>query len=177
MVASGWMLHLTNDRRRGLIVASGGLLENIGIDQSWQEPVHDGDADKARASRSKPGATTAAIPCSSALRQSFEFLTLQHAFRIADDPGLRYTLAHSTFFHNWFASYKGYDLGRWGDGDDFLVNDIGHPLQGAVASRIFIQNSPGAGSRKSERTTRSGRTVLKEWHGRQPLKCSGKWDP
>ena len=82
----------------------------------------------------------------SALRQSFEFLMLQHAFRIADDPGLRYTLAHSTFFHNWFASYKGYDLGRWGDGDDFLVNDIGHPLQGAVASRIFIQNSPGAGS-------------------------------
>lgn len=77
-----------------------------------------------------------------ALRQSFEYLMLQHAFRVANDPSLRFTLAHSTFFHNWFASYKGYDLKRWGDGDDFIVNDIGHPLQGAVASRIFLQNSP-----------------------------------
>jgi len=83
----------------------------------------------------------------SALWQSFEFLMLQHAFRVADDPGMRYMLAHSTFFHNWFASYKGYNLERWGDGDDFLVNDIGHPLQGAVASRIFLQNSPNGRAR------------------------------
>jgi hypothetical protein len=81
-----------------------------------------------------------------ALLQSFEFLMLQHAFRVADDPSLRYSLAHSPFFHNWFASYKGYDLKRWGDGDSFLVNDVGHPLQGAVASRIYLQNSPAARS-------------------------------
>ncbi|HVZ17670.1 MAG TPA: hypothetical protein VG897_11165 [Terriglobales bacterium] len=78
----------------------------------------------------------------SALLQSFEFLMLQHAFRVANDPSLRYQLAHGRFFHNWFASYGGYDLKRWGDGDDFIVNDVGHPLQGAVASRIFLQNSP-----------------------------------
>jgi hypothetical protein len=78
----------------------------------------------------------------SALRQSFEYLMMQHAFRVADDPSLRYALSHDPFFHNWFASYKGYNLGRWGDGDDFIVNDVGHPLQGALASRIFLQNSP-----------------------------------
>ena len=78
----------------------------------------------------------------SALIQSFEYLMLEHAFRVADDPSLRYSLAHSPFLHNWFASYKGYNLKRWSDGDNFLVNDIGHPLQGAVASRIFLQNSP-----------------------------------
>jgi len=81
----------------------------------------------------------------SALLQSFEYLMLQHAFRVADDPSLRYSLAHSPFFHNWFASYKGYNLKRWSDGDDFIVNDVGHPLQGAIANRIFLQNSP-AGS-------------------------------
>lgn len=79
-----------------------------------------------------------------ALLQSFEYLMVQHAFRIADDPSLRYSLAHSPFFHDWFASYKGYNLQRWSDGDDFLVNDVGHPLQGAVASRIYLQNSPTA---------------------------------
>jgi hypothetical protein len=47
----------------------------------------------------------------SALLQTFEFLMLQHAFRVAS----------------------------------FLVNGVGHPLQGAVASRIYLQNSP-AGS-------------------------------
>jgi len=78
----------------------------------------------------------------SALLQSFEYLMLEHAFRVADDPSLRYSLSHAPFFHNWFASYKGYNLKRWSDGDNFLVNDIGHPLQGAVASRIFLQNSP-----------------------------------
>lgn len=79
-----------------------------------------------------------------ALLQSFEYLMIQHAFRVADDPSLRYSLAHSPFVHNWFASYKGYNLKRWSDGDDFLVNDVGHPLQGAVASRIYLQNSPPA---------------------------------
>jgi hypothetical protein len=73
-----------------------------------------------------------------ALWQSFEFLMVQHAFRVADDPSLRYSLAHGRLFHDWFASYKGYDLKRWSDGDDFIVNDIGHPLQGAVASRIYL---------------------------------------
>jgi hypothetical protein len=77
-----------------------------------------------------------------AMLQSFEFTMVSHAFRIADDPGMQYDLAHLPFFHNWLVSYKGYNLERWGDGDDFIVNDVGHPLQGAVFSRIFLQNSP-----------------------------------
>lgn len=82
-----------------------------------------------------------------ALRQEFEYLMVEHAFRITQDPSLRYQLLHQPFFENYFRSFKGYDLKRWGDGDDFLVNDIGHPMQGAVASWIFIQNSPVANTR------------------------------
>jgi hypothetical protein len=44
-------------------------------------------------------------------------------------------------------------MGRWGDGDDFLVNYIGHPLQGAVSGNIFIQNDPHG---RSERFGKSG---------------------
>lgn len=80
------------------------------------------------------------------IRQSFEYLMVQHVFREAMDPSLRYQLVHSRFFYNWFASYQGYNLKRFSDGDDFIVNEVGHPLQGAVASRIFLQNNP-TGSR------------------------------
>jgi hypothetical protein len=74
--------------------------------------------------------------------QTLEFTAFDHAFRVVMDPSLRSSLVHKPFIHDWFASYGGYDLKRWGDGDDFVVNDVGHPLQGAVTSRIFLQNNP-----------------------------------
>jgi len=74
--------------------------------------------------------------------QSFEFTMFNHVWRAAWDPSLRYQLAHKPFFHDWFTSYGGYNLHRWGDGDDFVVNYVGHPLQGAVTSRIYLQNDP-----------------------------------
>jgi hypothetical protein len=33
-------------------------------------------------------------------------------------------------------------MSNWGDGDDFVVNDVGHPLEGAVFARSFLINSP-----------------------------------
>jgi hypothetical protein len=50
--------------------------------------------------------------------------------------------SHKPFVHDWFVSYTGYNLHRWGDGDDFIVNDVGHPLQGAEFARVFLQNDP-----------------------------------
>ena len=74
--------------------------------------------------------------------QSFGENMVYHMFRIASDSGMQWNLAHKPFFHDWFVSYKGYDMDRWGDGDDFIVNDVGHPLEGAVFARTFLQNSP-----------------------------------
>jgi hypothetical protein len=67
-----------------------------------------------------------------------------HAFRVATDPGMRWNLIHKPFVHDWFVSYQGIDLHRWGDGDDFVVNNLGHPLEGAVFARTFLQNSPAS---------------------------------
>jgi hypothetical protein len=78
----------------------------------------------------------------STLRQEFEYLMVEHGFRLMQDRDLRRQLLHDPFFHNWFVSFHGYDLKRWGDGDDFLVNDIAHPMQGAVAGWIYLQNNP-----------------------------------
>ncbi len=74
--------------------------------------------------------------------QSFGENLFYHVWRVASDPGMQWNLEHKPFFHDWFASYKGYDMHRWGDGDDFIVNDVGHPLEGAVFARTFLQNSP-----------------------------------
>jgi len=96
-----------------------------------------------------PTPLVASIPSSSdkfafkrAFIQTFDENLFFHIWRAAFDPGIRYNLAHKPFFHDWFASYKGYDMGHWGDGDDFVVNDVGHPLEGAVFGRTFLQNSP-----------------------------------
>ena len=76
------------------------------------------------------------------LQQSFYFLVFEHAFRAADDPFLRYLVWHKPFWHDWAASDKHYEFNRWGDGDDFIVNYIGHPMEGAVTGNIFIVNDP-----------------------------------
>ncbi|HTF68884.1 MAG TPA: hypothetical protein VK638_40015 [Edaphobacter sp.] len=76
--------------------------------------------------------------------QSFSENLFYHAWRVSTDPGMRWNLAHKPFFHDWFASYKGYNMHRWGDGDDFIVNLVGHPLEGAVFGRTFLQNSPNS---------------------------------
>jgi hypothetical protein len=75
-----------------------------------------------------------------ALVQATSMTLFAHAWRAAWDPSLRYDLAHKPFFHDWFASYPGYDMSRWNDGDDFIVNDVGHPLGGAALGRVYLQN-------------------------------------
>jgi hypothetical protein len=74
--------------------------------------------------------------------QTFDENLFFHIWRAAFDPGLRYLIAHKPFWHDYGASFGGYDMSHWGDGDDFVVNDIGHPLEGAVFGRTFLQNSP-----------------------------------
>jgi hypothetical protein len=77
-----------------------------------------------------------------ALVQSFEFSLVEHGFRLATDHYARLWFVHKPFWHDWLASVKREELTRWGDGDDFVVNYIGHPLQGAVSGYIQIQNDP-----------------------------------
>ena len=77
-----------------------------------------------------------------ALQTSFNFLVFEHAVRIASDPFLRYLLWHKPFWLDYGISTQHFFFNHWGDGDDFLVNYIGHPLQGAVTGNIEIVNDP-----------------------------------
>jgi hypothetical protein len=76
------------------------------------------------------------------LKESLYFLLLEHGFRTASDSSIPYMLFHKPFWGDWAASLQNFDMKRWGDGDDFLVNYIGHPMEGAVSGDIFTQNDP-----------------------------------
>ena len=76
------------------------------------------------------------------IAQSFFFNGIESAFRIASDDQIRYLLATKPFWHDYWASMKQFNMRRWNDGDEFLVNYVGHPMQGSVSSYIEIQNDP-----------------------------------
>jgi len=79
------------------------------------------------------------VQWASLLRQSGMFLGVQHGFRFATEPGTRAGV-RGPFFRGWYDSVA--NVHGWSDGDPFLVNYIGHPMQGSVASYIWIQNDP-----------------------------------
>jgi hypothetical protein len=74
--------------------------------------------------------------------QSLFFNVVENAFRAASDDQIRTLLAKKPFWHDYVASIRHFDMRRWNDGDDFLVNYVGHPMQGAVSGFIEIQNDP-----------------------------------
>ncbi|HUS18741.1 MAG TPA: hypothetical protein VMZ25_03750 [Terriglobales bacterium] len=76
-----------------------------------------------------------------ALRQSGKLLIFQQGMMLATDKWARYSLTHFRFFPQYFSSVRG-GLHQWDDGDPFLDNYIGHPLQGAVTGFIQVQNDP-----------------------------------
>ena len=75
------------------------------------------------------------------LLQSLEFNLIESGFRLATDDSMRYQIAHKPYWHDYVASVKQFNMRRWNDGDSFIVNYVGHPLQGAVGAYIEIQNS------------------------------------
>jgi hypothetical protein len=76
------------------------------------------------------------------IAQSFFFHSVEATFRIASDDQIRYLVAKKPFWHDYFASLKQFNMRRWNDGDNFLVNYVGHPMQGSISAFIEIQNSP-----------------------------------
>jgi hypothetical protein len=69
-------------------------------------------------------------------RQSLLFMGIEHAFRLGTEPGTRG--AKGPFFRSYRDSVG--RLHGWSDGDPFYVNYVGHPMQGSVASFLWIQN-------------------------------------
>ena len=86
--------------------------------------------------------------------QSLFFNVVENSFRAASDDQIRDLLANKPFWHDYAASMHHFNMRRWNDGDDFLVNYVGHPMQGAVSGFIEIQNDP-AGRQQELSATRA----------------------
>jgi len=71
------------------------------------------------------------------VRSSFLFLGVEHGFRIATEPGTRDGL-RQPFLSGYADSLS--SLRGWSDGDPFIVNYIGHPIQGAVSGFIWANH-------------------------------------
>jgi hypothetical protein len=69
--------------------------------------------------------------------QSLFFMSFENAFRCATEKGTRD--AFSTPFFRGYLNSVG-NLHGWSDGDPFIVNYVGHPMQGAVSGYLWTQN-------------------------------------
>jgi hypothetical protein len=70
------------------------------------------------------------------LRESMYFLAIEHSFRWATEEGTRG--AKGPLVTGYVNSVT--NLHGWSDGDPFYVNYVGHPMQGAIAGYIWVQN-------------------------------------
>lgn len=87
---------------------------------------------------------------------SLSFLAIQHAFRCATERGTRDGFGGPVITR--YLDSVG-NLHGWGDGDPFLVNYVGHPMQGAVAGFIWQHND------RAYRTVGYGKN-LRYWKGK-----------
>lgn len=76
-----------------------------------------------------------------AMRQSSIMLGVQQGLMLATDRWSRHNIAHGKFLKDYWKGVRG-NFSTWDDGDPFIDNYIGHPLQGAVTGFIQVQNDP-----------------------------------
>lgn len=86
----------------------------------------------------KPEVVSPGFDWRSALKQSFYFLSIQHGTRMVQRKTRREFAG--PFWRDYVASIKG--IHGWGDGDPFLTNYVGHPMEGGLSGFIQIQNDP-----------------------------------
>lgn len=75
-----------------------------------------------------------------AIGQSLNFLAVQQGIMLATDNQARFHVSHGVWFKDYMRSVKGNT--HWDDGDPFLDNYVGHPMQGAISGFVQVQNDP-----------------------------------
>ena len=76
-----------------------------------------------------------------AFNESMRMLLVQHGLRFAFQPYTRKRLG-GPFFRDWHQSVR--SVHGWGDSDPWIINYVGHPIQGSASGFIQIQNDPSA---------------------------------
>jgi hypothetical protein len=90
-----------------------------------------------RANRKASSEPKSDIHWKETLLQTLSFTAVMNTFRFVTEPSTRKDLK-GPFWKDYFNSVK--NVRGWRDGDPFLVNYVGHPMEGAIGGNILIQN-------------------------------------
>jgi hypothetical protein len=71
------------------------------------------------------------------LKHEFIFLSVMHSYRVATEPGTLQGIEKSTF-GGYFKALGA--LHGWSDGDTYYETYLGHPIQGAVSSFMWVHH-------------------------------------
>lgn len=97
-----------------------------------------------------------------AFLQTLEITVIDNAWNIGTDKWVRKTVFNEPdFLGNWFQSVENFQWGQWSNGDWWVAEYVGHPMQGAIYSYIWIQNDPWGKSLEFENTRRYWRSRLR----------------
>ena len=79
------------------------------------------------------------VQWNSLMKASAMYLGVMHGFRIATEKGTREGF-HTNALGGYFRALG--SMHGWSDGDGYYENYLGHPIEGSVASYIWIHNDP-----------------------------------
>ena len=75
-----------------------------------------------------------------ALLEQAEDLTVEEVWNLTTNKWIWYATTHGHWFRNWMQSDAGFKFSRWNDSNPVLDDYVGHPMMGAIAMDIFVQN-------------------------------------
>ena len=76
------------------------------------------------------------------LWEFLEATAMENAGNIALDSETRLDLSGNPFISTWFKCVRQFRYKQWRDDDDFMVDYIGHGMQGGIIGASFFQHSP-----------------------------------
>ena len=77
-----------------------------------------------------------------ALFEQAEDLAVETFWNLGTNKWIWFSTTHGHWFQNWIHSDEGFIFSRWNDSNPVLDDYVGHPMMGAIAMDIFVQNDP-----------------------------------
>ncbi|MFZ0037874.1 MAG: hypothetical protein WAK91_10655 [Candidatus Acidiferrales bacterium] len=77
-----------------------------------------------------------------ALLEQAEDLTVEEVWNLTTNKWIWYATTHGHWFQDWMQADAGFRFSRWNDSNPILDDYVGHPIMGAIAMDIFVQNDP-----------------------------------
>jgi hypothetical protein len=113
------------------------VLEETVIDDETERDVDSVSGQRGRLLNGYEVPAEGSLQWKPLLLQNGLFLGLQHGYRFATQEKTRSNI-RGPFFRDYIDSIKGFS--GWDDGDEWVANYLGHPMQGSVYGFTYLNN-------------------------------------